>query len=167
MSGAPTSSETIESIINEAASGDRRGGALSTDDIRALADKVELLTADFGRWDAYKAASVEYIAAFKTEIDWHWRIRLAVSIACGVLVLFLATCLVLGVLFAEQLFGKNQGHSLTALIVTTVTGCVVVTIAATKGAFATMAERNAGLPLPDHIKELVTAGKGIIGGGHG
>jgi len=167
MSAAPTPNDSIERIIGGAAASDAGKGFLTPEDLKVLADKVYLLTADYGRWDAYKAASVQYITAFKTEADWHWRIRLAVAIACGTLVVFLATCLVLGVLFASQLFGSDQGHSLTALIVTTVTGCVVVTIAITKGAFATMAERNAGLPMPEHVKELIEAGKGIMGRGHG
>ncbi len=167
MSVAPTASDTIGQIIGDAASADTASSIMTPDDIKALADKVDLLTADFGRWDAYKAASAEYIVAFKNEVDWHWRIRLAVSIACGVLVIFLATCLVLGVIFAKTIFRADQSHALTALIVTTVTGCVIVTIAVTKGAFATMADRNTGLPMPEHIKEIIDAGKTLVSKGHG
>jgi hypothetical protein len=157
--------DSIESIIGSAAAGEASAAALTPDDLKALADRVDLLTADFGRWESYKAASAEYVTAFKNEVDWHWRIRLAVSIACGVLVVFLATVLVVCLCHADR-FGPNQPHALTALIVATVTGCVVVTIAATKGAFATMADRNAGLPMPEHMKEIFEAGKSIIGGGH-
>ncbi|WP_212742101.1 hypothetical protein, partial [Sphingomonas sp. 3F27F9] len=83
-----------------------------------------------------------------------------------VLVLFLATVLVVSLCRSDR-FGADQPHALTALIVATVTGCVVVTIAVTKGAFATMADRNAGLPMPEHMKEIIEVGKNIIGGGHG
>lgn len=159
--------ESISAIIGQVAAGEAAAATLSPDDLRALADRVDLLTADFGRWETYKAASTEYITAFKLEVDWHWRIRLAVAVACGVLILFLGTCLVLGVLWAGPLFGKDESHALTALIVATITGCVVVTIAVTKGAFGTLADRNAGLPMPEHIKELVEAGKSMMGGGHG
>ncbi|MDR7256026.1 hypothetical protein J2X47_000187 [Sphingomonas sp. BE270] len=166
MSDAPRLNDSIESIIGDAAAGEASAAALTPDDLKALADRVDLLTADFGRWESYKTASAEYIAAFKTEVDWHWRIRLAVSIACGLLVLFLATVLVVSLCRSDR-FGADQPHALTALIVATVTGCVVVTIAVTKGAFATMADRNAGLPMPEHMKEIIEVGKNIIGGGHG
>jgi hypothetical protein len=156
----------IDSIIGAVVATEEPDTALQSVDVTALADKFDLLTADFGRWDEFKAASAEYIREFKTELAWHRKIRLGVVIACGLLVLFLGFCLVLGVLWAKQLFGDDPGHALTALIVATVTGSVIVTIAVARGAFATMADRNAGLPMPEHMKELVEAGKSLMSGGH-
>jgi len=167
MSDAPAPEPTIEDIIGSAAAGERASAAPSpSDDLQALADRVDLLVADIGRWESYKAASAEYIAAFKTEVEWHARIRFAVAVACAVVVFFLGSCLVLGVLWASRLFGDDKSHSLTALIVATVTGIVVITISVTKGAFSTMADRNASLPMPEHIKELIEAGKSMMGGGN-
>ncbi|AYJ86895.1 hypothetical protein D3Y57_14290 [Sphingomonas paeninsulae] len=165
MTDEPLPNDTIGSIIGDAAAGEASSAALAPDDFKALADHVELLTADFGRWESYKAASVEYIAVFANEVVWHKRIRLAVSIACGVLVVFLAGVLVVSLCHADS-FGADQAHALTAIIAATVTGCVVVTIAVTRGAFSTLTDRNAGLPMPEHMKEIVEAAKSIIGGGH-
>ncbi len=121
------------------------------------------MTADIGRWESYKAASTEYVLAFKTEVDWHNRIRLAVSVGCGLLVIFLLIMLMVGVHNAND-FKPEHSHALTALIVGCITGSVIVTIAVVKGAFSNVADRNAGLPMPEHMKEIVDAAKGIMGG---
>ncbi len=167
MSGEQNPEPSIGDIIGEAAATERAAASLTSDDVKVLADRLELLAADFGRWETYKAASTEYVTEFTTEMRWHRRIRLAVSIACALLVIFLSTVLVVSLCRADTMFGENPGHALTALIVATVTGCVVITIATIKGAFQTMADRNAGLPMPDHMKEIVDAAKGFIGAGKG
>jgi hypothetical protein len=167
MNGEPTPEPSIGDIIDEAAATERAAASSSSDDVKALADRLELLAADFGRWETYKAASTQYVTEFTTEMRWHRRIRLAVSIACALLVLFLATVLVVALCRANTLFGESSGHALTALIVATVTGCVVVMIATIKGAFQTMADRNAGLPTPDHMKEIVDAARDFIGASKG
>jgi hypothetical protein len=156
---------TIDEIIGEAAAAENAAASLTQDDLKNLADKVDLLTADFGRWESYKAASSEYVTAFRDEVNWQRRIRLAVAVACAIVVLFLGILLIVVLCSANTIFDQNSGHALTALIVATVTGSVVITIAITKGAFQTMADRNAGLPMPDHMKEIVEAAKNIIGGG--
>jgi hypothetical protein len=65
---------------------------------------------------------------------------------------------------SETLFTEAQSHALTALIVGCITGSVIVAIALVKGAFSNLTDRNAGLPMPDHIKEVVDAAKNLIGG---
>ena len=157
---------SIDSIIGAVVAAEALENASQPLDLKTLADKFELLSADFGRWDEFKAASAEYVREFKTELEWHRKIRLGVVIACAILVIFLAVSLVLAVLWAKTLFGDDPSHALTALIVATVTGSVVVTIAVARGAFQTMADRNEGLPMPEHIKELVEAGKSLMGGGY-
>lgn len=157
--------ETIESVIGDAAA--QEGAAadtLSPDDLKKLADEIELLKADFGNWESYKAASTEYVKAFTKEVEWHRKIRLGVALAGLGIVLFLAILLICGVANATTIFGADPGHALTALIVGCITGCVIVTIALIKGAFSNVADRNAGLPMPDHIKEIVEAGKNLVGG---
>ncbi|MFV0446676.1 MAG: hypothetical protein ACK5Q5_24150 [Planctomycetaceae bacterium] len=129
-----------------------------------LAEKVELLVADFGTWDGHKAASVEYIREFTREIVWHRRIRFWVTIGCLVLVVFFATVLVYSLINSAVLFPAEQSHALPVLIVGCITGCVIVTIALVKGAFSNLAERNSGLPMPDHLKEVVDAAKKLVTG---
>lgn len=156
--------QTINELIGEVASAEGADSdTLTPDDLRKLADEIELLKADFGNWESYKAAATEYTEAFTTEVTWHRKVRLAVTIAGVAMVLFLAALLVCGVANATSIFGDTPGHALTALIVGCITGCVIVTIALIKGAFSNLADRNAGLPMPDHMKELVAAGKDIIG----
>lgn len=165
MSGEQPTEDTIESIIKEAAAEEGAASkSLSQDDLKAMADSLELLTADFGTWKGYRAASSEYVKEFTNEIVWHRRIRFAVTLAGGSLVLFLSILLICGVVNADTLFREDQGTALTALIVGCITGCVVVSIALVKGAFSNLADRNAGLPMPDHIKEIVDAAKNIVGG---
>lgn len=72
--------------------------------------------------------------------------------------------LVLAILFAQDLFRPDQANALTALIVGCITGSVVVPIALVKGAFSNVADRNAGLPMPEHMKEIIDAAKNIMGG---
>lgn len=164
MSADPTSEKSIGDIIDGAAASETAAAAHSPD-LKALADRVELLTADFGRWDSYKAASAEYVVEFKNELKSHRKIRFWVSVACALLVAFFVGVLIVALRSAKTLFSDGQQHALTALIVATVTGSVIVTIALIKGAFQTLADRNSGLPMPDHMKEIVAASKGIIGGG--
>ena len=130
--------------------------------VEDLADKLELLTADFGRWTEYKGASAEYIREFKTEIEWHRNTRAAVVICCAVLVFALFVLLLLATFSAKELFGADQAHSLTGLIVGCIGGMVVISIAALRGAFATMKDRNEGLPMPEHLKEVVDLGAKIF-----
>lgn len=166
MSDALPPDETIGGIISQAAAGEVNASTLTPDDTKALADRIELLAADFGRWESYKAASTEYVQAFAKEVNWHRVIRTAVAVAGAFLIIFLAGALVCGMLYSKTLFGTDQGHALPALIVACVTGCVIVTIALIKGAFSNVADRNAGLPMPEHIKEIIEAAKAIVGGGH-
>lgn len=157
-------SENIENVISAAAAQEGASAeTLSTEDLKTLADEVELLKADFGRWDSYKGAATEYVDEFTKEIKWHRRVRLGVSIGGGALILFLSILLVCGISKSTEIFGTNAGNALTALIVGCIGGCVIVTIALIKGAFSNVADRNAGLPMPDHIKEIVDAGKNITG----
>lgn len=165
MSGEPLPKDSIESIIGQSAVEQAAGGeTISQDDMRAMADALQLLTADFGAWKGYKAASTQYIKDFTTEIVWHRRIRFAVTMACALLVVTLGITLVYAIRHAGTLFGRGNEHSLTALIVGCITGSVIVTIALVKGAFSNLAERNAGLPMPEHMKEIVEAAKNIVGG---
>ena len=166
MSEEPNPNPSIGDIIGQAAATEAADTS-NADSAKALADTLELLKADFGRWETYKAASTEYIAEFTTEIRWHRRIRTAVAVACALLVIFLALVLIVALCRAKILFPDNSGHALTALIAATITGCVVVAIATIKGAFQTMADRSAGLPMPDHMKEIVDAAKHLIGAGKG
>lgn len=166
MSGEQTPSQDIEEIIGKVAA--KEGGAaeaISQSDLATMADKLELLTADFGTWKGYKAASTEYIKEFTTEIVWHRRIRLCVALFCLTLVIFFAVVLVCSLKNNGTLFTSMQSHALTALIVGCISGCVIVTIALVKGAFSNLTDRNADLPMPDHIKEIVDAAKNIMGPG--
>ena len=155
------SSENIEDVIGGVAAQEgATAEVLSPEDLKKLADKIELLEADFGRWDSYKAAATEYVEEFTTEVKWHRNVRLGVSIAGAVLILFLAILLICGLSNSKAIFGDDPGNALTALIVGCIGGCVIVTIALIKGAFSNLADRNAGLPMPDHMKELGFVDKG-------
>ncbi len=134
-------------------------------EVRKLAERLDLLVADFGQWTEYKAASVDYVRQFSKELAWHRVIRVWVAIACGVVVVGLAALLVTVLCLSDRIFGDNPGNALTALIVACVGGIVVVTIAALRGAFAPLKERNEGLPMPEHIKQVVELGQGMFGRG--
>ena len=166
MSDDPPVKSDIDAIIGGAATREPGASAAKASaTLEELSERLDLLVADVGKWQSYKAASTDYIAEFTREIEWHRKVRLAVCIACGSLVFFLATCLVLGVLFAAPLFGADHSHALTALVVAAISGSVVVMIAPVRGAFSTLSDRNAGLPMPEHVKELVEVGKTMFGKG--
>lgn len=156
----------IQGIIGSVAASENAGSPdTSVPTVKDLADRLDLLVADFGRWESYKAASKEYVEAFTTEVKWHSKIRLAVAVFGSILVIILMSCLVLAVLWSQRLFPSGGGHTLTAIVVATITGSVVVTIAVAKGAFSTLADRNSGLPMPEHIKELIDATRSVTANG--
>lgn len=165
MSDKRTPDADISAIIGNAAADDRAAGPASSDaDVGKLAERLDLLVADFGQWSEYKAASVEYVREFTTEIKWHRWTRALVIGVCFLLILSFAALLIVVLCQAKEIFGEDPGHSLTALIVGTIGGSVIISIAALKGAFATVKDRNEGLPMPDHMKELVDVGKNLFKG---
>lgn len=163
--GEPEPDDTISDIIGNAAAGEDSSSAPGPVYPTAadLAERLDLLVADVGRWNEYKAAKTEYIEQFTTEIRWHRRIRLAVVIACAALVVFFIVLLVHCLRNARSIFGDNPGTAMTALIAGTIGGSVIVTIAVTKGAFSALKDRNEGLPMPEHMKELFDAAKDVFG----
>lgn len=164
LNDAPLVSTNFDTIIGNAAARETDADAANSPiSLIELSERLDLLLADVGKWQSYKAASTEYIAEFTAEVRWHRRVRLGVCIACLCLVLFLAGSLVVGVLFATPLFGKDHSHALTALVVATISGSVVVIISAVRGAFSTLSDRNTGLPMPEHVKELYEVGRAMFG----
>lgn len=165
MSDSPRPpNQQIAAIIDSAAAGENAGGSADVPPAVAdLAERLDLLVADFGRWTEYKAASVEYIREFTAEVRWHRRTRASVVIGSGVLVLALAALLVVTLCLAQRIFSEEQAHSLTALIVGSISGIVIITIAALRGAFATVKDRNEGLPMPEHVKQMVEVGQSLFG----
>lgn len=165
MSDSRTPDADIGAIIGGAAADDRAKNPVNgAADADRLAERLDLLVADFGQWTEYKAASVEYVREFTTEIKWHRRTRALVVSVCGLLIVAFAVLLIVVLWNAQTIFGNDPGHSLTALIVGTIGGSVIISIAALKGAFATVKDRNEGLPMPDHMKELVDVGKNLFKG---
>lgn len=156
---------TIEQIIGGVASNElgHAPQTVSVEDYKVLADKVELLLADLGELKAYPAASAEYVTAFTAEINWHRVIRGWVAAATALIVLALLGLLVAAIWHRVEWFGRRESHALTALIVATIGGSVVITIAVAKAVFAPISERNAGLPMPEHIKTLWEAMQSITG----
>ncbi len=59
---------------------------------------------------------------------------------------------------------KDKPGLITELIVSTIGGKVIISIATLKGASATVKDRNEGLPMPDHMKELINIGKNLFKG---
>lgn len=165
MSDSRTPDGEIGAIIGGAAADDRAKNPSDVNaDVGKLAERLDLLVADFGQWTEYKAASVEYVREFTEEIRWHRRTRALVVSVCGALILAFAALLIVVLCNTQSIFGKDPGHSLTALIVGTIGGSVIISIAALRGAFATVKDRNEGLPMPDHMKELVDVGKNLFKG---
>ena len=178
MSAGPLSSDSLAlppikdeahlslgEIIGSAAAEQRALEPADAPSIAQLADQLDLLTADFGRWSEFKGISADYIREFRTELQWHRRTRAAVVGACGVLVALLMMLLVTVLCLAQRIFTVGQEHGLTALIVGSIGGMVVIAIAALRGAFASSKDRNEGLPMPEHIKEVVDLGSKIFGKG--
>ena len=164
MTGVPPSEpRTISAIIEESAAAEQAKAPTPANELAILAEKVELLTADFGRWEEYKAATAEYVKEFSAEIRWVRIIRAWVAIAAAALVLFFCGGLVAVLCLSQRIFGVNDaGHALTALIVAAIGGSVIIAIATIKGAFRTTVERNEGLPMPEHFKEVLEVGKQLF-----
>jgi len=126
-------------------------------DVARIAEQIELLTNDIARLNDLKAAASAYYDEFTTEIRWYRWTRLVVVIACAAIVIALSALLVVVLCQAKTLFGPNPGHALTALIIGCISGIVIITIAALKGAFSGVKDRNEGLPMPEHLKEAIDA----------
>lgn len=152
----------IRELIASAAASEASHVSTPNVTIEQLADRIELMTADFGKWQDFQAASNKYVEEFTEEVRWHRIIRTGVAIAGCLLILILLGVLITAIHTGGDWFGENQPYAMTALIVATITGSVVIMIALAKGAFATLADRNAGLPMPEHMKQLVDAASNLF-----
>lgn len=114
---------------------------------------------DAGQWQSFKAASTKYVNAYTKEIEWHSKIRIVSSFVCIALIIFFCGLLYCSLSYRYIIFGDDPHHAMTALIVGSIGGSVVLMIALIRGAFATLAQRNADLPIPPHMQEVLEVGK--------
>lgn len=110
------SAQSIDSIIQQVAADQGGPPVEDADPLAVLSEKLDLLIADAGKWNEYKAASTEYIKEFTIEVRWHRRIRLAAAVFCGALIFTFITCLILAVLLALREPSTNAPADWTAAI---------------------------------------------------
>lgn len=160
---ADLDSSNIDDIIGEVARTEaaaapvpaEQSNRLSDAEIVALAEKIDLLVADLGKWQAYKAASTSYVEEFTSEVKWHKDTRRkAVDAAIG-LALFLFCFLVLSVVLNSVIFPDGKGSAIVAIVAGCIGGSVVLALAALRGAFMPISQRNQDLPAPEHLKQLL------------
>lgn len=130
--------------------------------LAAKLDQVDLLIADLGQISSFNAKAQAFVEEAATEIKWNRRARLAVTVVVGFMLLGLGRLLWLladGDRFAKL---RETPVAFSTVVAATIGGGVILAISLTRAVFSTFAERNVGVPMPDHLKGVMDAVGSLI-----
>jgi hypothetical protein len=122
-------------------------------------DAVDLLIADLGQLGEFNATAQTFVNAATKEIDWNRRARLAVILVAGLIIVALAF-LVGTVLLCPTLDSlRASPTAFSTVIAASIGGGVILAISVTRAVFSTFGERNDGVPMPEHLKQVIDVAK--------
>jgi RsiW-degrading membrane proteinase PrsW (M82 family) len=135
-----------------------------TEQLKTNLDKVDLLIADLGQLGNLTRNADRFIQEATTELAWNRWARAGASI--GVLVIVIVMLFFLRAALNNEFKTAFTGnpHGLSVLIGAVFGGVVVIAIAFTRAVHSTFAERNAGMPMPEHLKTVVDTIKNVLPG---
>lgn len=120
-------------------------------------DDVDLLIADLGQLNDFNREAADFAKEARTEIRWN---RIARVIVLGsVAILLILLCRFVWVIVDWDSFARlrNTPLAFSTAIAAAIGGGVVLSISVTKAVFSSFAERNAGVPMPEHFKAVIDA----------
>jgi len=125
------------------------------EELKKQLDALELLRTDLGQVSDFNAKAQKLIDEATIELNWNRWARLAVSITSLVIVVGLA-CLIYQLLTNDAFSAiRDSAPAFTTVITASVGGIILVVNSATKAVFTNFPERNAGIPMPEHLKPIV------------
>lgn len=119
-----------------------------------IEERLELLLADLGKWQAYKAASTKYVSAFEVDINSYRRWRVFIALLSAALVAGFSFLLFYLVIWSPPTLSALAPSAQVATLGGCITAIVVILIVLIKGSFMALHERGNGLPMPEHFKVI-------------
>ena len=133
-----------------------------TEDLKTNLDKVDLLIADVGQLGEFTRKAELFVEEATTEIYWN-RIARACAVGATLVIIFILLMFLRTALTAKYSTAfANNPNALPVLAGAIVGGVVILCITLTRSVHATFAERNAGMPVPEHLKTVLDAAKAIL-----
>lgn len=132
------------------------------ENVKAALDKVDLLLADLGQLGEFNQKAERFVEAATTELKWNMISR-AASVIATLIVIFVLMMFLRAAMSGDfaAAFASNP-YALSVLVGGSVGGTVILLIALTRAVHATFAERNAGMPVPEHLKTVLDTVKTIL-----
>ena len=128
----------------------------STPDLLAQRlDQVDLLIADLGQASEFTNKAVKFVGEATKETEWN---RIARACTLGVVLTILGgLARIVWLLMTDARFDAIRGNpvAFSTALAALVGGGVLLATSVSKAVFSTFAERNSGVPMPDHLKTVV------------
>jgi hypothetical protein len=126
-----------------------------TEQLKQKFDQVDLLIADLGQIGDFKHKAAEFAVAATIEARWNRWSRAATLIVVMLIVIGLAFTLyqlLVGDAFSNL---RSVPVAFSTALAAVVGGGVILVSGVSKAVFSSFAERNAGVPVPDHLKSVM------------
>lgn len=118
-------------------------------------DKVDLLIGDLGQASEFTNKAVKFVEEATKEAAWNRRAR--VGTLTVVLAILGGLSHVVWLLMVDTRFDAIRANpvAFSTALAALVGGGVLLATSVSKAVFSTFAERNSGVPMPDHLKTVV------------
>lgn len=137
-----------------------------TEDLKDGLDKIDLLLGDLGQINEFSQKATLYVDEARSELRWNKFAR-AVTVSLTLVMIFVLLRFLHTAMATDHFIAlRNNPNALAVLIGGAIGGTVVLAIGVTRAVHATFAERNAGMPMPEHLKTAIDAVKTIVPGAH-
>lgn len=126
-------------------------------------EKIELLIADLSRISEFANKATDFADQAKTEIEWNRWSRAIVLFVVALLLIgfvFIACQLTQDARFVDL---RKNPTAFAATLASVVGGGTLLAGTVTKSVFLSFKNRNEGLPIPEHFKEVIDSVNSLIG----
>lgn len=125
-------------------------------------DQVDLLIADLGQASEFTSKAVSFVDEATKEAAWNRKARFCTLLV--VLAMLLGIARIVWLLVDSEGFEalRNNPVAFSTALAATVGGGILLATSVSKAVFSTFAERNSGVPMPDHLKAIVDGIGGIF-----
>lgn len=132
------------------------GSTPSTPDLLAQRlDQVDLLIADLGQASEFTNKAVKFVEEATTEARWNRIARVCTLVV--VLAILGGLARVIWLLMVDSRFDAIRANpvAFSTALAALVGGGILLATSVSKAVFSTFAERNSGVPVPDHLKTVI------------
>jgi hypothetical protein len=137
-----------------------------TEELKDGLDRLDLLLADLGQINEFSQKATSYVDEARSELQWN-KVARAVTVILTLIIIFVLLRFLHTAMATDHFMAlANNPNALAVLIGGAIGGTVVLAIGVTRAVHSTFAERNAGMPMPEHLKTVIDAVKTIVPSGH-